>query len=631
MFGFFTIRKAIALLLISLFFLTGASLTSYLVYDKFHTSKMELVEDNTWLARAGSQQQLAIYYRDPDVLEELLGQFLQNPVIQYAAVYDQLGNEITARHQEATISGPMPAFGEIRGDFGQLEVAQVERENPAGQGNILDLTVPVFSFVNPLEADVSRETFGQKLASARNKGAQHVMGYYLVGIDLNRLWGSMMEYGIKISAVSLTVFLCILFLVLTITRRITAPLANLAQLADDISAGKLDKTFRAKGTGEVHQIASMLNLVLSELSSHKAKMDVESHLLSMKVDERNEQLSRRNKELNQAVKQVTQAKDRLRQLAYYDSLTSLPNRQLFTEQLELLLKISKRDETTVALLFLDLDNFKRINDSLGHTAGDMLLREVAARLSSCIRESDLISQYFDAESKIGVSRLGGDEFTVVLNKVEAPKIAGVVAERLLESLQSPMLIEGHEIVITPSIGIALAPQDASTVEDLLKRADTAMYHAKTTGKNSYRYYSSAMKGILPATSEHRNGRNHRCRGPDPLGSPQARPGATGTVHTAGRGNGADRRTRCLDTDRGLPPVQGLPGTGHGTAQDRGQRIQPAIQCRFHRTGQTGPDRNQTRAPPAGTGTDRGRYHEQCQGLDPGTARTQGPGCQPVGG
>jgi diguanylate cyclase (GGDEF)-like protein len=329
---------------------------------------------------------------------------------------------------------------------------------------------------------------------ARNKGAQHVMGYYLVGIDLKMLWGTLIEYGIKVGTVSLTIFLCVLFLVLTITRRITAPLANLAQLADDISAGKLDKTFRAKGTGEVHQIASMLNLVLSELSSHKAKMDVESHLLSMKVDERNEQLSRRNKELNQAVKQVTQAKDRLRQLAYYDSLTSLPNRQLFTEQLELLLKISKRDETIVALLFLDLDNFKRINDSLGHTAGDMLLREVAARLSSCIRESDLISQYFDAESKIGVSRLGGDEFTVVLNKVEAPKIAGVVAERLLESLQTPMLIEGHEIVITPSIGIALAPQDATTVEDLLKRADTAMYHAKTTGKNSYRYYSSAMKG-----------------------------------------------------------------------------------------------------------------------------------------
>jgi diguanylate cyclase (GGDEF)-like protein len=189
-------------------------------------------------------------------------------------------------------------------------------------------------------------------------------------------------------------------------------------------------------TIEAHQIAATLNLVLSDLSSHKAKMDVESHILNMKVDERTEQLSKRNKELNQAAKQVTQAKDRMRQLAYYDSLTSLPNRQLFTEQLELLLKTSKRDKSILALLFLALDNFKRINDSLGHTAGDILLREVGARLSHCIRESDLISQYFDPESKIDVSRLGEDEFTVVLYKLEEPKIAGVVAERLLESLQT---------------------------------------------------------------------------------------------------------------------------------------------------------------------------------------------------
>ncbi|MCZ6828906.1 MAG: EAL domain-containing protein [Gammaproteobacteria bacterium] len=494
MFRFFTIRKAIALMLIGLFFITGSGLAGYLLSDKFQTRKLELIDNSVWLARSGSQQQLAIYYRDTEVLLEFLAQFLQNSTIQYAAVFDQSGNEIISRHQENALGGSMPAFADFRGDFGQLEVAEVERDNPAARGRLLELSVPIFSFINPLETDVSREAFGRALALARNRGAQHVMGYYLLGINLEQLQRELIAYALQVGAVTLVTFLMIVLVVLTITRRITAPLANLAQLAEDISAGKLDKTFRAKGTGEVHQIASMLNLVLSELSSHKAKMDVESHLLSMKVDERTEQLSRRNKELNKAVKQVTHAKDRLRQLAYYDSLTSLPNRQLFTEQLELLLKISKRNESVVALLFLDLDNFKRINDSLGHNAGDMLLREVAARLSSCIRESDLISQYFDAESKIGVSRLGGDEFTVVLNKVEEPKIAGVVAERLLESLQIPMLIEGHEIVITPSIGIALAPQDASTVEDLLKRADTAMYHAKTTGKNSYRFYSSAMKG-----------------------------------------------------------------------------------------------------------------------------------------
>lgn len=146
----------------------------------------------------------------------------------------------------------------------------------------------------------------------------------------------------------------------------------------------------------------------------------------------------------------------------------------------------------LALLFLDLDNFKRINDSLGHSAGDLLLREVASRLASCVRESDVIAHYVDGGSKIDVSRLGGDEFTVVLNQIDSPEAAAMVAQRLVESLAAPMIINGHELVVTPSIGIAIAPRDAGNVEDLLKAADTAMYHVKDTGKNSFLFYSSDM-------------------------------------------------------------------------------------------------------------------------------------------
>ncbi|MCL4104059.1 UNVERIFIED_CONTAM: hypothetical protein GTU68_034921 [Idotea baltica] len=200
----------------------------------------------------------------------------------------------------------------------------------------------------------------------------------------------------------------------------------------------------------------------------------------MKVDERTAQLSKRNEELNTAVKQVTETKDRLRQLAYFDSLTSLPNRRLFTEQLALLLRLATRERQTLALLFLDLDNFKRINDSLGHSAGDLLLREVGIRLSSCIRDSDVVSHFC------------GDEFTVVLNKIEHVDSAAVVAQRIINSLSEPITIEGHELVITPSIGIAIAPRDAGDVEGLLRAADTAMYHAKSMGKNSYLYYDSEM-------------------------------------------------------------------------------------------------------------------------------------------
>lgn len=492
MLRFVPIRKTISLMLAILFLLTSACITTYLVYEKYKFGKQALVEKFVGKAQNGAQQQIALYFRDKGVLHDLMAPIYSEPEVQYIAFYDNDGQLISSRLKGETVQ--QPSFSQTRGNFTALELARIELVDESTGNDILEVSAPVYSFISAQNKNLSREAFGKILVRASNQGARHVMGYFSVGINLKQLQRELYDYAFLVGTACFVLFLVVMLLVLMVTRRITAPLKNLAQLAADISEGKLDQTIRVKGSAEGREIASMLNLVLSDLNAHKAKMDVESHFLNMKVDERTEQLYRRNKELNQAVKQVTQAKDKMRQLAYYDSLTSLPNRQLFTEQLELLLKISKREGSTIALLFLDLDNFKRINDSLGHTAGDMLLREVGARLSSCIRESDLISQYFDEESKIDVSRLGGDEFTVVLNKLEEPKIAGLVAKRLLESLQTPMMIDGHEIVITPSIGIAMSPQDADSVETLLKRADTAMYHAKGTGKNSYSFYSSAMKG-----------------------------------------------------------------------------------------------------------------------------------------
>jgi len=197
----------------------------------------------------------------------------------------------------------------------------------------------------------------------------------------------------------------------------------------------------------------------------------------------------------QDITERKQNEDRMRQLAYFDSLTGLPNRALFTEQLEQMLETANRHQHKLAILFIDLDNFKRINDSLGHTVGDSLLKEISQRLLTCIRQSDLVSRYVDADTEISVSRLGGDEFTIVLNKIEDTDVAAIVAKRLLNTLSRPMMLDGHEIVVTPSIGIALAPLDSDNVENLLKHADTAMYHAKNNGKNNYQYYSSTMNAM----------------------------------------------------------------------------------------------------------------------------------------
>ncbi|MCX2981539.1 EAL domain-containing protein [Halieaceae bacterium IMCC14734] len=492
--GFFTIGRTIAMLLVVVFLAASAALTFFLVYEQYSRQSAQLISDSVWISKSGSQLPLAIHYKDERVLEDLLGEYFGPDAVVYAAAIDTLDNPIAERTRGLGENYQSALFSEVRENADPLDVAQLSSGTSIMGPSYLEVSIPVFSYINPLEKDVARDEFGNRVAYSRNEGAQHVAGYVYLGIDLTKVEQSVTDYGIRIGAASLSFCLVAILLILMFTRRITAPLSNLAQLAQDISAGKLDKTFKARGRGEVGQIASMINNVIKELNSYKARLDVDHQLLSMKVEERTAQLSKRNKELSKAVQEVTETKDRMRRMAYYDSLTDLPNRQLFTEQLALLMRIAKREGHNLALLFIDLDNFKRINDSLGHSAGDALLREVAQRLSSSVRESDLISKYLDAHSKIDVSRLGGDEFTVVLHKIENQDVASTVAARLLEALRQPMLIEGHEIVVTPSIGIALAPRDASTVEDLLKRADTAMYHSKNEGRNNYRFYSSAMKG-----------------------------------------------------------------------------------------------------------------------------------------
>ncbi|WP_146151877.1 EAL domain-containing protein [Ahniella affigens] len=175
------------------------------------------------------------------------------------------------------------------------------------------------------------------------------------------------------------------------------------------------------------------------------------------------------------------AEQELRYLANYDTLTGLPNRTLLAERLAHSLIRARRFGTYVALLFLDLDRFKHVNDSMGHAAGDRLLKAVAARIVTSVRESDT------------VARLGGDEFTVVLEDLHDPTEAEAVARKLLESFATPLDLDGRqEMIISPSIGISLYPDHGQVPTDLLKHADTAMYYAKERGRNTFQVYNDAM-------------------------------------------------------------------------------------------------------------------------------------------
>ncbi|AZD31926.1 sensor domain-containing protein [Pseudomonas chlororaphis] len=178
------------------------------------------------------------------------------------------------------------------------------------------------------------------------------------------------------------------------------------------------------------------------------------------------------------------SEQRIHRLAYYDALTHLPNRTLFQDRLHTALQSAERQKSWVVLMFLDLDRFKPINDSLGHAAGDRMLKEMAARLLDCVDDDDT------------VARMGGDEFTLLLQPRTSREIALNraihVAEQILASLVKPFVLEGREFFVTASIGIALSPQDGNELSQLMKNADTAMYHAKERGKNNFQFYQADM-------------------------------------------------------------------------------------------------------------------------------------------
>jgi diguanylate cyclase (GGDEF)-like protein/PAS domain S-box-containing protein len=171
-------------------------------------------------------------------------------------------------------------------------------------------------------------------------------------------------------------------------------------------------------------------------------------------------------------------------MAHHDALTGLPNRRLMQDRLNQAIMQARRKQRHVAVLFLDLDRFKLVNDSLGHDTGDYVLKDVARRLGACVREVDT------------VSREGGDEFVIILPDLERPESASIVAEKIVRELAKPMEIGGQEIHITTSIGISHYPNDATDVNHLLKHADSAMYQAKDAGRNTVRYFTSDMNFLL---------------------------------------------------------------------------------------------------------------------------------------
>jgi diguanylate cyclase (GGDEF)-like protein/PAS domain S-box-containing protein len=189
---------------------------------------------------------------------------------------------------------------------------------------------------------------------------------------------------------------------------------------------------------------------------------------------------------NRDITELKEAEERIRQLAYYDTLTQLPNRRLLIDRLDHALAQARRFSRSLAVMFLDLDRFKQINDTLGHSSGDDLLQQVARRLVDCVREGDT------------VARPGGDEFVIVLTEISQPEDAALVAEKIIAAFDAPFPLGAHAFQVTTSIGIAVYPVNGTDdVDELMKKADLAMYRAKEGGRNGYRFFAGETGNATP--------------------------------------------------------------------------------------------------------------------------------------
>jgi diguanylate cyclase (GGDEF)-like protein len=216
------------------------------------------------------------------------------------------------------------------------------------------------------------------------------------------------------------------------------------------------------------------------LDTQAAQLEEANRELDRRVEERTRALGDANLQLESEIQERRSAEERLDHLAHHDPLTGLPNRLMFIERLRSSLARSARHGHRLAVLFIDLDRFKDVNDTLGHFTGDQLLVAVTTRLTACVRQGDTLA------------RLGGDEFICILEEVEEPSAAHTTAEKLLALFRDPFSISGNELYLSASIGISFAPNDGNDVETLVRNADIAMYQAKTNGRNCSQFYTREM-------------------------------------------------------------------------------------------------------------------------------------------
>lgn len=244
------------------------------------------------------------------------------------------------------------------------------------------------------------------------------------------------------------------------------------------------------------KIADKFTRPIVKLSGYASKIGDGDYDFEMKVPDSEDEIANLSQSFLAMREKLKESSSQIKKLAYHDTLTDLPNRRLFKEKLEQAIKTHSNSQTSFSLLFIDIDNFKQVNDSLGHDIGDSLLIKVARRLEKSIRTQESCPAKIAASAENRddaiISRLGGDEFTVILTSISSREVIAQIAQRIIKNLSQPYIIGQHKVKVGASIGISLYPRDGSCTSSIMKNADAAMYEAKFNGKNQYYFYNNCM-------------------------------------------------------------------------------------------------------------------------------------------
>lgn len=341
---------------------------------------------------------------------------------------------------------------------------------------------PFFEHYLNLEDDESLIRAGKLIAESETI-IKHVM---LLAEDTR----SVVNENSKKSAIveKIIIFLVLMLFMLStyvayhIYLSITRPIEELTTIAEGFNKGDLSIMMDESRGDEFGSLAKYFNKSTTKLNQ-----------ATQKLQERSNELTELNIQLKSEIADRKKAEKHISHIAFHDSLTNLPNRFLFLDRLSMYINHIRRNQGKAAILFLDIDDFKRINDTLGHSTGDILLKGVADKISGCIRNTDSVSHQtiYDVATST-VARLGGDEFTILLTDIIDSQCVLKVVQRLIESLSHPFQLNSSEVFITVSIGIAICPDDGEDADTVIKNADTAMYDAKNRGKNNFQFFKESM-------------------------------------------------------------------------------------------------------------------------------------------